>query len=134
MQSTTLLIAEEDAHWIVHALASRTRANEAVVALIQDRAESAGTFRGRVERRIGALQRKDLWLAQILLLSRRFRAGSSDGCEMLQVLHGALAAYTPPLQVLLVPMAPELVVTVPWELMDPTGAISVNACAPQVQP
>lgn len=115
MQATTLLIAEKGAHWIARALAWRTRANEAVVALIQDRAESARAFRDRVERRIESLRRKGVWLEQILLLSRRRRAGRPDGREMLLAIHRALAACTRPVQVLLVPRAPGLVATVSWD-------------------
>ena len=133
MQATTLLIAERGAHWIVQALAWRTRANQALVALIQDSAESARAFRSRVERRIEDLKRKGLWLEQILLLSRRRSAGAPGGREMMRAIRRALAACTPPSQVLLVPRAPGIVATVPWELLGPIGAISIHACATPCQ-
>jgi hypothetical protein len=115
VQATTLLIVERGAHWIERALAWRTRANEAVVALIQDRAESARAFRGRVERRIRGLRRKGFWVEQILLLCQPRRTGRPEGGWMLAAVRKALAASTRPVQVLLVPRAPGLVATVSWE-------------------
>lgn len=114
MQATTLLIAEKGAHWIERALAWRTRANEAVVALIQGRAESARAFRGRVERRIAGLWNKGLWVEQVILLLHPRRAGA-DGGGMLLALRKALAASAWPVNVLLVPRAPGVVATVPLE-------------------
>jgi hypothetical protein len=87
--NVSLLIAEDGADWLERAQAWRRPANEFMV-LAQQRGESHGEFRGRVEQRIERLRSRGTWLEQVLLVTggRRDETALLARGQMLRLLLG----------------------------------------------